>query len=191
MLKIGLTGGIGSGKTTVSGIIQELGYPVYHSDAAAARIANEEAAVREALVEAFGAEYYNADGTLDRPRLASLIFNNAEALARANAIIHPAVTGDFQRWSLSRDEPLVFFESAILFEAGLAGLFDAVITVVADEETRVERVMLRDRVPREKVMERLKHQTSNAAQSRFIVYNNRGDMLVEQLLQIIQILEQW
>ena len=186
MLKIGLTGGIGSGKTTVSGIIRELGYPVYHSEDAAARIVNEEPAVREALIEAFGTGYYNANGALDRPRLASLIFNDAEALARANAIIHPAVTEDFQRWCLSRDEPLVFFESAILFEAGLAGLFDAVITVVADEETRIERVMLRDRVPREKVMERLQHQSEHP--SDFTIYNNRGDMLLEQLLQIIQTL---
>lgn len=192
MRKIGLTGGIGSGKTTIAGIIQEMGYPVYDSDAAAARIVNEESDVKRALVDAFGEEIYAATGKLDRPRLASIVFNDPAALARANAIIHPAVTRDFHRWCAARRAPLSFFESAILFEAGLADAFDAVITVVADEETRVERVMKRDGVPREKVIERARNQSGgDPARSRFIIHNNRDDMLVEQVLHVIHHLETW
>ncbi|MDR2130089.1 MAG: dephospho-CoA kinase [Odoribacteraceae bacterium] len=189
MLTIGLTGGIGSGKTTVSGIIERLGYPVYASDPAAARIVNEDAGVKEALTRDFGKEIYTARGELDRPRFASLIFNDPRALARANEIIHPAVMRDFRRWCAARQVPLLFFESAILFEAGLAGMFDIVITVTADVETRIARVARRDHLPREKILERIHHQPgADPSRSTFIIRNNPGDMLVEQVLDIIHTL---
>ncbi|MDR0765989.1 MAG: dephospho-CoA kinase [Odoribacteraceae bacterium] len=192
MRKIGLTGGIGSGKTTVARMIRERGYPVYDSDAAAARIVNEDKAVARALADAFGEGIRDANGMLDRPRLATRVFNDPTALARVNGIVHPAVVRDFNAWCDTRREALLFLESAILFESGLAGMFDAVITVVADEETRVERVMRRDGVSREKVMERARHQAGgNPALSRFVIYNNPGDALAEQVSRIINTLETW
>jgi dephospho-CoA kinase len=193
VLKIGITGGIGSGKTTVAGIIEQLGHPVYASDAAAARLVNADPGVREALVAAFGPGVYAANGELDKARFASLIFHDEKALARANAIIHPAVTRDFREWCAARhEEPLLFLESAILRETGLAGAFDAVITVVADLQTRVERVTRRDGVPRERVLERVACQAADdAALPGFVVRNNPGDMLVEQVLTIIKELAAW
>jgi dephospho-CoA kinase len=192
VLKVGITGGIGSGKTTVSGIIERLGYPVYASDAAAARLVNDDAATREALSAAFGKKIYPPAGTLDRPRLATIIFNDATALARANAIVHPAVTHDFLRWCNRQYASFLFLESAILHEAGLAPLFDAIITVVADLETRIDRVTRRNGVPPGKVLERTRHQVERApAFPALVVRNNPGDMILEQVLNIIQALETW
>jgi dephospho-CoA kinase len=185
MCKIGITGGIGSGKTTVARVIERLGYPVYFSDAAAARLVNEDTALRDALVARFG-QVYTPDGTLDRRRFASLIFNDADALAFANGLIHPAVMRDFAGWCAARRAPLLFLESAILFEAGLADAFDAIILVQADLETRVARVAQRDDISRERVLERVRSQEDiDASRADFIVSNNPGDMLVEQVLAII------
>ena len=192
MLKIGLTGGIGSGKTTVSGIIAALGYPVYNSDHSAARVVNENEAVRNALIKHFGSEIYPGGGGLDRPRFAAIVFDDPVALARANGIIHPAVMDDFHGWCASRRSPLLFLESAILFESGLAGAFDATITVVADLETRVERVMSRDGVSREKVLARARHQAAgDISRSTFVIRDNPGEMLLEQVLDVIHTLETW
>ncbi|MDR1273971.1 MAG: dephospho-CoA kinase [Odoribacteraceae bacterium] len=195
MLTIGITGGIGSGKTTVARVIETLGYPVYFSDPAAARLVNEDAAVRTALVDRFGRETYSPAGRLDKERLAALIFNDPLALADANAIIHPAVARDFRAWRVGRDEALLFLESAILFESCLADEFDAVILVSAGLDTRVERVMQRDGVSRDKVLARVHNQPAiDEARADFIIRNNPGDMLVEQVLDIINTLtntRQW
>jgi dephospho-CoA kinase len=195
MLNIGITGGIGSGKTTVARVIETLGYPVYFSDPAAARLVNEDAAVRTALVDRFGREVYSPDGRLDKERFAALIFNDPLALAAANGIIHPAVERDFRAWRDGRDAALLFLESAILFESCLVGEFDAVILVSAGLEARVERVTRRDGVSREQVLSRIRNQPADdEARADFIIRNNPGDMLVEQVLDIINTLtntRQW
>lgn len=160
MYKIGITGGIGSGKSTVCALLREYGVAVYDSDAEAKRLMAESEALRQALIEAFGEECYNAEG-LDRKYLASQVFGRDEALQRLNAIVHPAVREDFRAWAERQSGSYVVLESAILFEAGFENEVDATLAVLAPLEERVRRTMERDGVEREQVLSRIKHQMSD------------------------------
>ena len=160
MYKIGITGGIGSGKSTVCALFREHGVAVYDSDAEAKRLMAESADLRRRLIEAFGEECYNAEG-LDRKYLASKVFGCEEALQRLNSIVHPAVREDFRAWAERQRGSYVVLESAILFEAGFENEVDATLAVMAPLEERVRRTMERDGVEREQVMERIKHQMSD------------------------------
>lgn len=160
MYKIGITGGIGSGKSTVCALFREQGVAVYDSDAEAKRLMAESAYLRHRLIEAFGEECYNAEG-LDRKYLASKVFGCEEALQRLNSIVHPAVREDFRAWAERQRGSYVVLESAILFEAGFENEVDATLAVMAPLEERVRRTMERDGVEREQVMERIKHQMSD------------------------------
>ena len=189
MIKIGLTGGIGSGKTTVSHIFQALGYPVYISDTRASWLINHHDGIKRALISLFGKSIYLLTGKLDKKRLASLIFNDKERIEQVNKIVHPVVTEDFLEWSKAQNTPFLFFESAILFEAGLTSIFDYIITVTANRETRIQRAMKRDMVGREKIIERIDNQLPDAKkclQSDFIIYNNDSDRLLEQIIEIVK-----
>ena len=136
MYKIGITGGIGSGKSTVCALFADRGVAVYDSDSRAKRLMNEDAALREALSREFGAGCYAADGSLDRAYLAAAVFGDAEALKRLNAIVHPAVREDFRKWAETQNGPYVLLESAILFEAGFESEVDATLAVLAPLEER-------------------------------------------------------
>ena len=160
MYKIGITGGIGSGKSTVCALFREQGVAVYDSDAEAKRLMAESADLRRKLIEAFGEECYNAEG-LDRKYLASKVFGCEEALQRLNSIVHPAVREEFRAWAERLRGSYVVLESAILFEAGFENEVDATLAVMAPLEERVRRTMERDGVEREQVMERIKHQMSD------------------------------
>ncbi|MDR1415704.1 MAG: dephospho-CoA kinase [Odoribacteraceae bacterium] len=189
-LAIGITGGIGSGKTTVANLIERLGHPVYYSDAAAARLVNTDDDIKNALARCFGEDIYDPDGHLRRSRLAAIIFNHPAALAAANAIIHPAVAADFRAWRDSHREPLLFLESALLADNILAADLDAIILVLADLETRVQRVMQRDNITRVQVLERARNQPlAGAIHADFTIRNNPGDMLLEPLLAILDTLQ--
>lgn len=186
MYKIGITGGIGSGKSTVCALLREYGVAVYDSDAEAKRLMAESEALRRALIEAFGEECYNAEG-LDRKYLASQVFGRDEALQRLNAIVHPVVREDFRAWAEHQKGSYVVLESAILFEAGFESEVDATLAVLAPLEERLRRTMERDGVEREQVLSRIKHQMSDdelhARADRTIV-NLRREYLesdVEQL----------
>ena len=186
MYKIGITGGIGSGKSTVCALLREYGVAVYDSDAEAKRLMAESEALRQALIEAFGEECYNAEG-LDRKYLASQVFGRDEALQRLNAIVHPAVREDFRAWAGHQKGSYVVLESAILFEAGFESEVDATLAVLAPLEERLRCTMERDGVEREQVLSRIKHQMSDdelhARADRTIV-NLRREYLesdVEQL----------
>ena len=189
MYKVGITGGIGSGKSTVCRLFEQNGIAVYDSDARAKALMAEDATLREQLVEAFGAECYNAEG-LDRAFLASKVFGNEEALQQLNSIVHPAVRTDFQAWAEQQQSPYVVLESAILFEAGFESEVDATLAVMAPMPMRLERTMARDGVDKESVMRRMEHQLSDdelhRRASRTIVNINReyleGD--IEQLHKI-------
>lgn len=188
MLKIGLTGGIGSGKSTIAKIIETLGYPVYISDLRAAWLMNWDLEVREALTSYFGDEIYLPEGRLNRQRFASIIFNDKNAIAEVNRIVHPAVTQDFLEWCGEQKKDILFFESAILFESKLEGLFDYIISISADMETRIKRVIERDTTNREKVIERINNQMPDSeklSKSDFVIYNNDEDQIVKQILAII------
>lgn len=189
MYKIGVTGGIGSGKSTVCELLRDRGVAVYDSDSRAKQLMAESDALREQLIAAFGAECYNAEG-LDRAFLASKVFGNEEALQQLNSIVHPAVRADFQTWAEQQSSPYVVLESAILFEAGFESEVDATLAVMAPMPMRLERTMARDGVDRESVMRRMEHQLSDdelhRRASRTIVNINReyleGD--IEQLHKI-------
>lgn len=186
MYKIGITGGIGSGKSTVCALFREQGVAVYDSDAEAKRLMAESADLRSRLIEAFGEECYNAEG-LDRKYLASKAFGCEEALQRLNSIVHPAVREDFRAWAERQRGSYVVLESAILFEAGFENEVDATLAVMAPLEERVRRTMERDGVEREQVMERIKHQMSDDelhARANRTLVNLRREYLesdVEQL----------
>lgn len=189
MYKIGVTGGIGSGKSTVCELLRDRGVAVYDSDSRAKQLMAESEALREQLIAAFGAECYNAEG-LDRAFLASKVFGNEEALQQLNGIVHPAVRADFQVWAELQSSPYVVLESAILFEAGFETEVDATLAVMAPMPMRLERTMARDGVDKESVMRRMEHQLSDdelhRRASRTIVNINReyleGD--IEQLHKI-------
>ena len=189
MYKIGVTGGIGSGKSTVCELLRDRGVAVYDSDSRAKQLMTESEALREQLIAAFGAECYNAE-SLNRAFLASKVFGNEEALQQLNSIVHPAVRADFQAWAEQQQSPYVVLESAILFEAGFETEVDATLAVMAPMPMRLERTMARDGVDKESVMRRMEHQLSDdelhRRASRTIVNINReyleGD--IEQLHKI-------
>ena len=186
MYKVGITGGIGSGKSTVCALLADYGVAVYDSDAEAKRLMESSAELRTALQEAFGAECYSESG-LNRAYLASKVFGDAEQLQRLNSIVHPAVRADFSAWAERQRSPYVVLESAILFESGFDNEVDATLAVVAPLEERIRRTMERDNSDRESVLRRIGHQLSDDELHRLsnrTIVNIRREYLesdVEQL----------
>lgn len=161
MLRVGVTGGIGSGKSTACEMFAELGVPVYDCDHEAKRLMTECEDVRQQLVDAFGVEVYSGD-ELNRAYLAERVFGDGEQLALLNAIVHPAVRSDFRQWCASHsDEAYVLMESAILFDAGFESEVDLTIAVLAPRELRIMRVCNRNGMSPEQVEERIVHQMSD------------------------------
>lgn len=174
---IGITGGIGSGKSTLSELIRKHGYPVYDTDKEARRLQDEDAALVQQIKSLFGENSY-VDGKLNRPAVAALVFNNPELLQKLTAIVHPAVKEDFINWKDNfKSEDLIFMESAVLFEGGFNQLTDKVILVTASEDIRIQRVIKRDGVSREQVLSRIKNQipdTEKAPKSDLIINTDQG-----------------
>lgn len=189
MLKVGLTGGIGSGKSIVSKVFELLGIPVYVADVEAKRLMNSDPEIRSKLIAKFGSKAYGLTNELDRKFLADVIFKQPEALQEVNAIVHPVVRKDFERWmSEHGDSPYVVQESAILFDTGLYQFFDKIITVTADQEVRIKRVMQRDSASKEMVLDRMKNQLpewSKIQRSDFVIYNN-SELVLPQIIKIDQ-----
>ena len=189
MYKVGITGGIGSGKSTVCRLFEQNGIAVYDSDARAKALMAESATLREQLVAAFGAECYNEQG-LDRAYLAGRVFGDEAELQRLNGIVHPAVKDDFRRWADAQRGAYVVLESAILFESGFDVEVDTTLAVMAPMEERLRRTAERDGTDMEAIKRRMEHQLSDdelhARAARTIV-NLRMDYLesdVEQLHKI-------
>ena len=186
MYKVGITGGIGSGKSTVCAILAEFGVAVYDSDSRAKRLMNEDNTLRERLVERFGSEVYCVEG-LNRIYLAERGFGNPEELKALNAIVDPAVMDDFDRWALEQEGSYVVLESAILFEASLDRRVDVSVAVMAPEELRIERAMQRDGAQREQIVARMNNQISDqerVERAKYTIVNIDIDNLksdVEQL----------
>lgn len=188
MKTIGLTGGIGSGKSTVARILKHFGYPVYIADTEAAHLMNTSAAIRRDITERFEPEAYTPDGKVNRQELARIVFRDKDALACLNTIVHPRVMEDFEQWCGGLDSPLAFFESAILFEAGLNTRFKHIICVTAPEEVRIQRVTARDNTDAEQVRERINNQMEEkekCRQSDFVLCNDGKRMILPQVLEII------
>jgi dephospho-CoA kinase len=157
MKRVGLSGGIGSGKSYVAEILKKMGFPVYYSDARAKALTDNHPHIISELVKRFGRSIYE-DGVLNRKALASLIFDSEANRLFVNHLIHPIVRADFDAWCAQQDSPLVFNEAAILFETGAYKQFDGTLLVVAPLDLRIQRVMQRDRCNQEEVIERIKAQ---------------------------------
>lgn len=186
MYKVGITGGIGSGKSTVCRMLAERGVAHYEADSRAKELMSSSEALRKALIENFGAETFTADG-LNRAYLAERVFNDAAQLRLLNSIVHPAVLADFEAWAEAQEGTYVIFESAILFEAGLEDRVDAVVAVMAPEAVRVERVMKRDGSSKEQVEARIKNQMSDDERSdkaKYSIVNIDVEELEEDVEQL-------
>lgn len=160
MIIVGLTGGIGSGKTTAARQFVALGIPVYIADDEAKKLMNRSKVIKRKLITLFGEEAY-LNSELNRPFIASIIFNDKTYLQKMNAIVHPQVATHFKKWCLKQNAPYVIKEVAILFENGGHKLCDLVITVTAPLELRIERLLKRDNTSREKIESIMKNQWSD------------------------------
>lgn len=175
-MKVGITGGIGSGKSTVCRLFAQRGIAVYDSDREAKRLMTEDGALRAGITALFGAESY-VDGALNRRYLASRVFSDAQALADLNALVHPAVRSDFASWAERQTGPYVILESAILFEAGLEDVVDRTVAVLAPVELRLSRTCRRDGCDEEAVRRRM------AAQLDDDTLRDRADYAVVNIFE--------
>lgn len=187
---IGLTGGIGSGKSTVAKLFEQAGFPVYLADDAGKKVM-QDPQVAQAIVAALGDSVW--DGTqLDRKAIAELVFKDEQALAKLNAIVHPAVAADFKKWCALQTSDIVLKEAAILFESGSYTACDLVFTVVADEDLRIQRVMQRDGVSAEQVRSRMNNQWSDEEKikrSDKVIVNNSMQEMTAEVEEIINSLK--
>ncbi|MBR5131521.1 MAG: dephospho-CoA kinase [Alistipes sp.] len=186
MYKVGITGGIGSGKSVVAKMLQDRGVAVYFSDARAKEIMTSDERVRQSLVERFGEQTFDC-GVLNRAYLAERVFASEAELAALNAIVHPAVKADFERWAEAQSGDYVVLESAILFESGFDTAVDMTVAIMAPEALRIERVMARDGVSKEQVEERMRSQLTDeerCSRSKYAIVNIEFDELEEDVEQL-------
>ena len=188
MLKLGVTGGIGSGKTQVCSIISAMGYPVFNADLAARLIVEEDSKIILSIKEVFGDNIYS-NGLLNRKRVAELVFSNSRLLETLNYIVHPAVKEYFNNWVLKyQSRSLVVEEAAILFESGAYKNLDKIIVVSAPFELRINRVKERDGVSREVILNRISSQISQdelIKRSNYIIENDGVQLILPQIVAII------
>jgi dephospho-CoA kinase len=186
VLKIGLTGGIGSGKSTVAQIFEVLGIPVYYADTAAKRLMNEDADLKLAITNIFGKQAYR-NNILDRRYISSIVFSDPAKLASLNAVVHPATKKDGEAWMQQQTTPYAIHEAALIFEANVAERLDHVIGVSSPLELRIKRAMDRDKVNRDQVLKRMGQQMDeNVKMSRcdFVLINDEQQLLIPQVLDV-------
>lgn len=186
MYKVGITGGIGSGKSSVCKMLALRGVPIYDSDSRAKQLMVTDAELVRLVSQRFGADVY-VDGMLNRQVLAARVFTDKVALAELNAMVHPAVMRDFERWAAEQQTAYVVMESAIIFEAGLDDKLDAVVAVMAPCSLRLERAMQRDGATREQIEERMRTQLSDdelARRAKYAIVNISLDELDEEVEQL-------
>jgi len=187
-LIIGITGGIGSGKSTLSKLLRAEGYSVYDTDLEARRLQNEHSAMRKKLMDMFGKDIYSDQG-LNRSALGKIVFGKPELLTKLNTIVHPLVMEDFNSWVLNRyPKKMLFIESAILYESGFNKLVDKVILITADESIRIERVVNRDGVTPEHVRARMANQFPDKEKinrADFVIHSDDNKPLDEKMRKII------
>lgn len=190
MLKVGLTGGIGSGKSTVAAVFEVLGVPVYYADKSAKRIMSEDLHVKNAIIECFGPDAFK-DGLPNRSWLAAHVFRNAENTSRINAIVHPATIADAEAWMSAQTAPYALKEAALIFESRGELYLDLVIGVTAPLEIRINRVMKRDGIERSVVLQRMARQMDEQEKMnncRFVIQNDEQTAIIPQILDIHQAL---
>ncbi len=188
-LRIGITGGIGSGKSIVCEIFQILGVPVYDADSRAKVLMTEDERTVDAIKNSFGLDAYTADGALNKTFLAKIVFNDREKLNILNNIVHPAVGRDFEKWSDShRTNSYLIKEAALLIESGSYKQLDLLITVTAPEELRITRILKRDPHRTEenirKIMANQLDEDAKISRSQFVIVNDDKTLLIPQVLNI-------
>lgn len=192
-IRIGITGGIGSGKSVVSKILSLLNIPIYLSDDEAKRLTATDEAIRRELTDLLGDELYQG-GMLNKQMLANFLFASAENAEKINAIIHPQVKQDFRRWCTRHSaSPFVAMESAILFESGFDSEVDVVVMVYAPQEVRIQRAMMRDAASRTQIEQRIKRQMDDEAKcskAHYVLINDDKTALIPQVLQLLVSLSQ-
>ena len=185
---IGLTGGIGSGKSTVAKIFAQLGIPVLDADATAKVIMNEDHSVKTKLIELFGEDAYK-ENQLNRPYIAQLVFEDAFKLQQLNAIIHPITIQYAKDWASKQTAPYVIKEAALFFESGSSEGVEKIIGVTAPKHIRIQRVMQRDQMTREDVIKRMEHQLEDSLKMKlcdWVIQNDDMHLLIPQILAIHQ-----
>lgn len=189
MKQVGLTGGIGCGKSYVAKLFRELGIPVYEADSAARRLQENDAQLVAAMKDLFGPEAYLENGKLNRKAIGAQVFADAGKMKQLNALVHPAVKNDFRNWvSEQHNVPFILKEAAILFESGTNEGLDAVIVVTAPEALRIRRVMERDQITEADVKKRMAAQWPEAEKIKratFVVHNDEQQLLLPQVLAVM------
>jgi dephospho-CoA kinase len=186
MINIGLTGGIGSGKTTVAKIFELLGIPVYYADDAARRIMNEDEALKAAIRKQFGKEAYD-DGELNRVHLSAKVFSDPFQLEILNSLVHPATIRDATRWMAEQSAPYTIKEAALIFESGSAEHLDYVIGVYAPDQLRIKRTMERSHISYDEVKQRMNKQLDENMKMKlcdFVIYNDEEHLLIPQVIEL-------
>ncbi|MCB9263295.1 MAG: dephospho-CoA kinase [Flavobacteriales bacterium] len=189
-LKIGITGGIGSGKSTVCNIFSHLGIPVYNADNRAKQLMHEDETLKKNIRLAFGWDAYNKEGELDRAYLSKLVFNNPAQLKILNQIVHPAVFNDYENWSKKQEEaghPYSIKEAALLIEAQSYKNLDKLIVVTSPIDVRLDRITKRDNLRREEVLKRIENQLSDKERLKhadFVIKNSSSFSLIKQVLKL-------
>lgn len=185
-MKLGITGGIGSGKTSVCRVFNVLGIPVFSADPVARQIMDNDTEIIQRINSIAGKNLY-IKGSLDRMELATLIFNDNTLLEKVNSLIHPFVFDRFRKWEMEQNALYVIMEAAILFESGASKLVDRIATVVAPVEERVDRVIHRNNLSREQILERMRNQMDDDSRiklSDYVIHNSECDMIIPAILKI-------
>lgn len=187
MLKIGITGGIGSGKSTVCKVFELLDIPVFYADQVAKNLMATDPQIRETLSETFGEDSYQKDGTLNRAYLADLVFKDAEKLEKLNQIVHPAVFKAFDEWSAKQFSPYVVKEAALLFESNSYQMCNHTVLICAPEELKIKRIGKRDGSNRTEILARMAKQMTDSEKIKladFILINDEKQLLIPQILEL-------
>lgn len=190
-IKVGITGGIGSGKSTIATVFIKLGIPVFFSDIEAAKIISSDSKAGKKIVREFGKEIL-VNEKIDRKKLAKIVFSNREKLVLLNSIVHPAVREHFKKWEKKQKNiPYVIQEAAILIETGIYKNLDFIILVTAPENLKIKKVMHRDHVSKKEVLARMETQWSDSRKKKFadaVIVNDEKKLVLPQVLKIHEIL---
>jgi dephospho-CoA kinase len=193
MYKVGITGGIGSGKSTVCRVFSLLGIPVYYADDAAKEIMHKDEQLKASIKHHFGDDIYDENGQLQRAALGKIVFNDKDKLDLLNSLVHPATIRQGDEWASRQQAPYVIKEAALLFESGSAASLDVIIGVTAPQPLRLLRVMKRDNVSREDVLARMYKQIEEPVKMKlcdFVIHNDDQQMVIPQVLKLhAQLLE--
>lgn len=187
-LRIGITGGIGAGKSTMCTIFEQIGVPIYDADSRAKWLMQNEPELKKEIKNSFGWDAFTRKEELNREYLAKVVFNNPEKLEVLNSLVHPAVKQDYEQWTIQhRDKPYSLKEAALLFESNSYKNLHKVIVITCPIEMRIDRIMKRDHVKKEDVLKRIQNQSTDKQRlekADFVIYNDGNRSLIEQALKI-------